>query len=88
MPFTFERGAIDGLVVVKPKLFGDERGFFMEVYVAKEFRNAGIDMNIVQINHSRSSKGVLRGDNGCCGRHQEGFAHLWQAFLVESFGIK
>jgi hypothetical protein len=40
MPFTFERGTIDGIVVIKPKLFDDERGFFMEVYAAKEFRNA------------------------------------------------
>jgi dTDP-4-dehydrorhamnose 3,5-epimerase len=61
MPFSFERGPINGIVVIKPKLFGDERGFFMEVYAEREFRNAGIDMNIVQINHSRSSKGVLRG---------------------------
>lgn len=61
MPFTFERTALDGLVLVKPKVFGDDRGFFMESFSRKEFESAGIKMEVVQINHSRSVVGVLRG---------------------------
>ena len=52
---------IDGLVVIKPTAFGDERGFFMESYTKKDFEAMGIDMEFVQDNHSKSSKGVLRG---------------------------
>jgi dTDP-4-dehydrorhamnose 3,5-epimerase len=61
MPFTFEKGPIEGIFIIKPKLFGDDRGFFMESYVKKDFQSAGIRMDIRQINHSKSSKGVLRG---------------------------
>lgn len=61
MPFTFEETALNGLFVVKPKLFGDERGFFMETFARRDFEQAGVKMDVVQINHSRSSKGVLRG---------------------------
>ncbi len=61
MPFSFEKGPIDGLCIVKPRVFGDERGFFMETFARKDFEEAGTKMDVVQINHSRSSKGVLRG---------------------------
>jgi dTDP-4-dehydrorhamnose 3,5-epimerase len=51
-----------GLFVVKPSLFGDRRGFFMEVYNSREFEAAGIDTDFVQDNHARSeAAGVLRG---------------------------
>jgi dTDP-4-dehydrorhamnose 3,5-epimerase len=54
--------AIDDVKILIPKLFGDERGFFMESFNAKEFKKAtGRDVNFVQDNHSRSCKGVLRG---------------------------
>ena len=59
MEFTHFK--IDGLVLVTPKVFGDERGFFMETYNKKEFFQNGIRVNFVQSNHSRSTKGVLRG---------------------------
>lgn len=49
------------LKIIKPRLYGDERGFFMEVFKRSEFRALGIDDDFVQINHSRSQKGVLRG---------------------------
>lgn len=52
---------IEGVTVIEPKVFGDDRGFFMESWNAQVFRNAGIDLNFVQDNHSRSSRGVLRG---------------------------
>jgi dTDP-4-dehydrorhamnose 3,5-epimerase len=48
--------------ILEPKVFGDERGFFLESYNRKHFRAlTGIDANFVQDNHSRSSRGVLRG---------------------------
>jgi len=47
--------------LIEPKVFEDERGFFMETYKAPDFVSAGIEGNFVQENHSRSSKGVLRG---------------------------
>jgi dTDP-4-dehydrorhamnose 3,5-epimerase len=53
---------IPGLVVVKPKVFGDHRGFFLETYSRKAFAAAGLDYDFVQDNHARSGpRGVLRG---------------------------
>jgi dTDP-4-dehydrorhamnose 3,5-epimerase len=53
--------AIPGPLIIEPKVFGDDRGFFMESWNAATFRAAGLDLNFVQDNHSRSSRGVLRG---------------------------
>ena len=54
--------AIPDLLILEPKVFGDARGFFMESFNAKAFRDAtGLDVSFVQDNHSRSGKGVLRG---------------------------
>lgn len=61
MPFEFEKLEIDGVVLVKPKLFGDNRGFFMESYKKSDFVKNVIDVEFVQDNHSKSLKGVLRG---------------------------
>lgn len=61
MPFEFIRTEIPEVVLIKPKVFGDERGFFMETYKKSEFEKFGIDTDFVQDNHSRSVKGVLRG---------------------------
>ncbi len=61
MPFTFKRLEIPDVILIQPKVFGDERGFFMETYKASEFKKNGIDYDFVQDNHSRSQKGVLRG---------------------------
>ncbi len=52
---------ISGANVIRPRVFGDERGFFMESWNAREFAAAGLDLTFVQDNHSRSQKGVLRG---------------------------
>ena len=52
---------IDGLLVIETHTFEDQRGFFMETYNKKEFEKLGILNNFVQDNHSKSSKGVLRG---------------------------
>jgi len=61
VPFEFEKLEIDGVILVKPKVFGDNRGFFMESYKKSEFVQNGIDVEFVQDNHSKSTKGVLRG---------------------------
>jgi dTDP-4-dehydrorhamnose 3,5-epimerase len=54
--------AISDVLILEPKVFGDERGFFMESFNAKKFRQAtGLNVTFVQDNHSRSAKGVLRG---------------------------
>lgn len=59
--FEFIKNEIEGLVVIKPTVFGDDRGFFMEIFHKDEFASAGITREFVQDNHSKSSKGVLRG---------------------------
>jgi dTDP-4-dehydrorhamnose 3,5-epimerase len=53
--------AIAGLVVIEPKVFGDDRGYFMETYNRQVFAEAGLTMTFVQDNQSKSKKGVLRG---------------------------
>ena len=57
----FIETAIPDLLIVEPRVFGDDRGFFMESWNAAAFREAGLDLGFVQDNHSRSAKGVLRG---------------------------
>ena len=53
---------IEGLLILEPKVFGDERGFFFESFNASQFREAsGLEVDFVQDNHSRSSRGILRG---------------------------
>lgn len=59
--FKFIETFIKDLYVIEPKAFGDERGFFMETYNKKDFCEAGITKEFVQDNHSKSTKGVLRG---------------------------
>ena len=56
------RLAIPDVILLEPKVFGDDRGFFFESYNREAFRQAtGLDPDFVQDNHSRSVKGVLRG---------------------------
>ncbi|MDD4371491.1 MAG: dTDP-4-dehydrorhamnose 3,5-epimerase [Anaerostipes sp.] len=52
---------IEGLYVIEPSVFGDERGYFMETYNQNDMKEAGLDMVFVQDNQSMSTKGVLRG---------------------------
>ena len=61
MPFEFKRLEIPDVILITPKVFIDERGFFMETYQKGEFAKAGITGEFVQQNHSKSVKGVLRG---------------------------
>lgn len=59
--FNFQKCNIEGLYVIEPTVFGDNRGYFMETYNYEEFKAAGLDMVFVQDNQSKSKKGVLRG---------------------------
>ena len=59
--FIFKKTDIDGLLLIEPKVFGDERGYFMETYHYEDFKEAGLDADFVQDNQSLSRKGVLRG---------------------------
>ncbi len=57
----FETTPLEGVMVIRPQVFGDERGFFMESWNARAFAEGGIDVAFVQDNHSRSGRGILRG---------------------------
>jgi dTDP-4-dehydrorhamnose 3,5-epimerase len=61
MPFSFAQTALQGVVIIEPKVFVDPRGFFMETYKRSAFAAAGIDVDFVQENHSKSVAGTLRG---------------------------
>ncbi|MCR5291003.1 MAG: dTDP-4-dehydrorhamnose 3,5-epimerase [Treponema sp.] len=61
MSFEIIQCKIDGLYEIKPKVFGDKRGFFLETYSERDFFAAGLTMKFVQDNQSRSVKNVLRG---------------------------
>ena len=61
MPFEFIKTEIPDVILIKPKVFQDERGFFLETYKKSDFEKAGIKAEFVQDNHSKSVKGVLRG---------------------------
>jgi len=61
MPFEFKKMSIPDVVLIKPKVFEDERGFFMETYKKEDFEKAGIKGEFIQENHSKSKHNVLRG---------------------------
>lgn len=61
MPFEFEPQKIKDVILVKPKVFGDNRGFFLESYKKSDFIANGINVEFNQDNHSKSTYGVLRG---------------------------
>ena len=57
----FESTSLGDVFLLKPQVFGDQRGFFLESWNAQTFRDAGFDLHFVQDNHSRSARGTLRG---------------------------
>lgn len=59
--FNVIKTPIEGLLVIEPTVFGDNRGFFMETYSERDFEEIGITEHFVQDNHSKSTRGVLRG---------------------------
>jgi len=58
---TVETCEIEGLKIITPTVYGDERGYFMETYNYNDYSDVGIDVKFVQDNQSKSGKGVLRG---------------------------
>src|SRR5664279_3448649 len=61
MPFAIEQTDLDDVKIVVPLAMRDDRGFFMEVYRQDLFAELGLPARFLQLNHSRSSRGVLRG---------------------------
>ncbi len=62
MPYTVTQTRLPEVLILEPKVFGDDRGFFFESFNARDFAQCtGLDMQFVQDNHSKSAKGVLRG---------------------------
>ena len=62
MPYQVTQTPLAGVLVLEPKVFGDARGFFFESFNARDFKQAtGLKETFVQDNHSKSTKGVLRG---------------------------
>jgi dTDP-4-dehydrorhamnose 3,5-epimerase len=61
MQMSIESKHLNGIVVLQPEVFEDERGFFLEAFRADQFKELGLPHEFVQDNHSRSVKGVLRG---------------------------
>ena len=61
MPFSFKRLEIPDVVLIEPKAFNDDRGYFMESYKRSDFEAFGIKYDFVQDNHSKSRKGTMRG---------------------------
>lgn len=61
MEFIIEKTPIRDVIVVKPEVFGDHRGFFCEVYRQDKFRELGLPDTFVQLNHSGSAKDIVRG---------------------------
>ncbi len=59
--FKFIETSLQGVCIIEPTVFGDNRGYFLESYSKKEFEAAGLHMHFVQDNESKSKKGVLRG---------------------------
>lgn len=63
---------IEGLLIIKPKVFGDERGYFFESFNDAVFRKSGIDFNFVQDNISKSKRGTIRGLHYQIKEHAQG----------------
>ena len=61
MPFEFRETELDGVIEIYPRVFNDDRGYFLETYKKSDFNSAGIIEDFIQDNHSYSSKGTLRG---------------------------
>ena len=84
MSYTVTPTAIPDLLILEPKVFGDSRGFFFESFNAKNFGQAtGLNVNFVQDNHSRSSKGVLRGLHYQVQQTQGKLVHVTQGAVFD-----
>ena len=70
--------SIEGVCIVEPTVFGDNRGYFMETYSKKDFEEIGLNYDFVQDNQSKSKKGVLRGlhfqkENNCLNKKYKAY---------------
>lgn len=77
--------ALPGVVIIEPVVHRDARGFFFESYHAPRYREAGIDVTFVQDNHSRSTRGTLRGLHWQAGEHPQ--AKLVRVLNGEIFDV-
>lgn len=78
MPFNFSDVGLRNLKIIRPEVFEDKRGMFMEAYSKEAFKHVGIDVEFIQDNYSKSTANVLRGLH-----YQEGDAA--QAKLIQCF---
>jgi len=85
MPFEFARAEIPDIVVIQPRLFRDDRGFFMESYKRSDFAAHGIAETFVQSNHSRSPRGIVRGLH--YQKHPKAQGKLVRTLLGEVFDV-
>ncbi len=84
MSYKVTPTAIPDLLILEPKVFGDSRGFFFESFNAKNFAQAtGLNVSFAQDNHSRSSKGVLRGLHYQVQQTQGKLVHVTQGAVFD-----
>lgn len=76
--------SLEGVLVIEPPVFRDARGFFVETYHTEKFAAGGLDVTFVQDNHSKSSKGTLRGLHG---QHRKPQGKLVRALEGEIFDV-
>ena len=78
MPYSVTKADLPEVLILEPKVFGDDRGFFFESFNQKDFQQTtGLDVNFVQDNHSKSSQGVLRGLHYQIQLNRPGFRGGW-----------
>ena len=75
---------LEGVLLVEPSVFRDERGFFVETYHAEKYAEQGLDVRFVQDNHSKSARGTLRGLHG---QHRRPQGKLVRAVEGEIFDV-
>jgi len=75
--------ALEGVLVIEPKVFRDDRGFFAETYHADRYAEAGIDVGFVQDNHSRSVQWTLRGLHAQLRRPQAKLVRVLQGAILD-----
>ena len=73
-----------GVLIIEPRVHGDERGFFVETYQADRYREAGIEAAFVQDNHSRSTRGTLRGMHAQLARPQAKLVRTIQGSILDA----
>jgi dTDP-4-dehydrorhamnose 3,5-epimerase len=83
MPFEQLETRLDGVGLIQPTVFGDERGFFVETYRRNDFAELGIDEDMIQDNHSRSKRGIVRGMHFQVGEGASKLVHCGRGTIVD-----